>query len=98
MAPGDVPTNTPVPRPPRYAVVLAGGSGSGFWRRSRLRMPKQLLPIVGTRTMLQDTMARLSPLVTRDRTRVVTAREHARAVRSQLSGLARGQLLVEPEG
>jgi len=98
MAPGDVPTNTPVSRPPRYAVVLAGGSGSRFWPRSRLRMPKQLLPIVGARTMLQETVARLSPLVAPDRVRIVTRREHARAVRAQLPGLRADQVLVEPEG
>src|SRR5439155_7876116 len=98
MTPGDVPTDTPVLRPPRYAVVLAGGSGSRFWPRSRLRMPKQLLPIVGARTMLQDTVARVPPLVARDRRRIVTGREHARAVRAQLPGLGSGQVLVEPEG
>ena len=87
-----------MPRPPRYAVVLAGGSGSRFWPRSRLRMPKQLLPILGARTMLQETVARLSPLVARDRMRIVTGREHARAVRAQLPGFGSGQLLVEPEG
>ena len=93
-----VPANIPVPRPPRYAVVLAGGSGSRFWPRSRLRMPKQLLPIVGARTMLQETVARLSPLVGREGMRIVTGREHARAVRAQLPGLRPGQVLVEPEG
>jgi len=95
MAP--VPTNSPVPRPPRYAVILAGGSGSRFWPRSRLRRPKQLLAIVGARTMLQETVARLSPLVGRQRLRIVTGREHARAVRSQLRGLRSGQVLIEPQ-
>jgi len=87
-----------VPRPLRYAVVLAGGSGSRFWPRSRVRMPKQLLPIVSARTMLQDTVARVAPMVPRKRIRVVTARDHARAVRAQLPALGRRQVLVEPEG
>ena len=87
-----------MPRPLRYAVVLAGGSGSRFWPRSRVRMPKQLLPIVSARTMLQDTVARVAPIVPRKRIRVVTARDHARAVRAQLPALGRRQVLVEPEG
>src|SRR5262245_8224840 len=77
---------------------MAGGSGTRFWPRSRQRTPKQLLRIGGTRTMLQDTAARLSPLVRRDRVLAVVGRLHADAVRHQLPWLARGNLLVEPMG
>jgi mannose-1-phosphate guanylyltransferase len=61
-------------------------------------VPKQLLAIVGARTMLQETVARVSPPVPPERLWVVTGRAHARAVRAQLPLLARGRLLVEPEG
>jgi mannose-1-phosphate guanylyltransferase len=86
----------PVARAPRYAVVLAGGSGTRFWPRSRARVPKQLLPIVSTRPLLQETVARLAPLFPAERVCIVTARDQARAVRRHVRGAPR--LLLEPEG
>ena len=41
-----------------HAVILAGGRGTRFWPRSRMRTPKQLLNIVGKETMLVQTVAR----------------------------------------
>src|SRR5260370_169982 len=46
-----------------HAVILAGGRGTRFWPRSRTRTPKQLLNIVGKQTMLEQTVARLRPLI-----------------------------------
>ena len=43
-------------------VILSGGSGTRLWPLSRELYPKQLLPLVGDRTMLQDTPARLTGL------------------------------------
>ncbi len=84
-----------VARAPRYAVVMAGGSGTRFWPRSRTRTPKQLLPILGPRSMLVETVARLTPLISRARILVVTARTQAAAVRRELPGI---DLLIEPRG
>src|SRR4029453_12818910 len=41
-------------------VILSGGSGTRLWPLSRELYPKQLLPLVGKGTMLQETLARLS--------------------------------------
>ena len=46
-----------------HAVILAGGRGTRFWPRSRTRTPKQLLNIIGKETMLEQTVARLRPLI-----------------------------------
>ena len=40
-------------------VVLAGGSGTRLWPLSRELYPKQLLPLVGENSLLQDTLGRL---------------------------------------
>jgi CTP:molybdopterin cytidylyltransferase MocA len=46
-----------------YPVILAGGRGTRFWPLSRKRRSKQLLALDGKRTMIQQTVARLLPLV-----------------------------------
>jgi mannose-1-phosphate guanylyltransferase len=81
-----------------YAVILAGGRGTRFWPRSRTRTPKQLLNIVGKETMLQQTVARLRPLVPAERIWTVTNTEQAADVRKQLPAAARNHALSEPVG
>jgi mannose-1-phosphate guanylyltransferase len=77
---------------------MAGGSGTRFWPRSRRRLPKQLLPVLGRQSLLQATVARLRGLIPPSRVLVVTHREHASAVRRQLPMLPRANLLTEPVG
>src|SRR5882757_8808868 len=81
-----------------HAVILAGGRGTRFWPRSRTRTPKQLLNIVGKDTMLQQTIARLRPLVQADRIWTVTNAEQAETVRKQVPVAARKRVLTEPVG
>lgn len=81
-----------------HAVILAGGRGTRFWPRSRTRTPKQLLNIIGKDTMLEQTVARLRPLVPPDRVWTVTNAEQAAAVRKQLPPPARKRVLTEPVG
>jgi mannose-1-phosphate guanylyltransferase len=81
-----------------HAVILAGGRGTRFWPRSRMRTPKQLLNIVGEDTMLEQTVARLRPLVPSERIWTVTNREQAAGVAKQVPALARQRILTEPIG
>jgi mannose-1-phosphate guanylyltransferase len=81
-----------------HAVILAGGRGTRFWPRSRMRTPKQLLNIVGEDTMLEQTVARLRPLVPPERIWTVTNREQAAGVAKQMPPLARQRVLTEPIG
>jgi mannose-1-phosphate guanylyltransferase len=81
-----------------FVVVQAGGTGTRLWPRSRKRYPKQLLDIVNRRTMLQDTVERVEPLVPAGRILVVTGAEYADEARRQLPNLPPANVLVEPAG
>jgi mannose-1-phosphate guanylyltransferase len=81
-----------------HAVILAGGRGTRFWPRSRARTPKQLLNIVGKKTMLEQTVARLRPLIPAERIWTVTNSEQASEVKKQLPPAARKHVLTEPVG
>jgi len=79
-----------------HAIVMAGGSGTRFWPASRVALPKQLLPLAGAHTLLEDTVARLDSLVPPERTMVVTAARLLDAVRGQLPGVPEAGLVGEP--
>jgi mannose-1-phosphate guanylyltransferase/mannose-6-phosphate isomerase len=86
-------------RPHVYAVILAGGSGTRFWPLSRRLAPKQLLSLTGERTMLQDTVLRIMPVVEPERIWVVTGRELSDEARRQLRGIGVGaSVFDEPVG
>lgn len=87
-----------MPRENFYAVILAGGSGTRLWPRSRSAQPKQFLDLTSSATMLQETCRRLHPLVSPDRILVVTNASHCDAVAEQLPDVPRGNILGEPEG
>jgi mannose-1-phosphate guanylyltransferase len=75
---------------------MAGGSGTRFWPESRAARPKQLLSLVGGRSMLQMTIDRLAGLVPPERTLVVTGAALVDAVAAQLPQLPRGAIVGEP--
>src|SRR2546428_9589291 len=81
-----------------HAVILTGGRGTRFWPRSRTRTPKQLLNIIGKKTMLEQPVARLRPLIPAERIWTVTNAEQATEVRKQLPSAARRRVLLEPVG
>ena len=79
-----------------WAVIPAGGAGTRLWPLSRSSSPKFLHDLTGAgRTMLQATWDRLEPLCG-DHIMVVTGVLHESAVRAQLPGLARANLVAEP--
>ena len=79
-------------------VILAGGSGSRLWPLSRQHYPKQLLKLFGDKTMLQQTILRLTGLQDLGAPIVVCNVEHRFMVAEQLSeiGLSDTAIILEP--
>ena len=82
-----------------HPVVLCGGSGTRLWPMSRRLLPKQFLPLVSERSMLQDTVLRLSGLEAADPI-LVSNNEHRFLVAEQLReiGAKPGAQILEPVG
>jgi len=82
---------------PRFApVILAGGSGTRFWPRSRRTRAKQVLALDGARTMIQQTLERLLPLASASDVWVVTNKLLDQVIAEQLPVVPRGNILSEP--
>jgi mannose-1-phosphate guanylyltransferase len=84
--------------PSLYFVIMAGGRGTRFWPRSRTRHPKQLLNIIGPKTILEQTIDRLLPITDWGHIFVVTEITQAEAVKKLLPNLPKDHLIVEPLG
>jgi mannose-1-phosphate guanylyltransferase len=81
-----------------YAVIMAGGVGSRFWPKSRERSPKQFLEIVGSGTMIQNTVARIQNLVPAINTFVVTNKLQEELTYKQLPFIPKENIIIEPVG
>jgi mannose-1-phosphate guanylyltransferase len=79
----------------KWAVLLAGGSGTRFWPLSTPNNPKQLLPLAGSSSTAQESIERLSGLIPRERILVVTGSALAGPLQSRLN-LPLANFLVEP--
>ncbi len=79
-----------------YGLILAGGRGTRFWPRSRRAHAKQVLTFFGERSLIQQTVDRLSPILPPDRIWVLT-NDHLRSeIVRQLPEVPKRQILAEP--
>ena len=83
-----------------YAVILAGGSGTRFWPVSRRSNPKQFLNITGKGSLLQETLRRISPKISGQRTYIVTNAEYRKPIERQVARfrVPKANILLEPCG
>jgi mannose-1-phosphate guanylyltransferase len=82
----------------RYAVIIAGGSGTRLWPMSRDALPKQLIPFIGGRSLLEIAVERLNGLLPPQRCFICAGQSHAKAVQRALPQLGGDQFLGEPCG
>ena len=82
----------------RHALIIAGGSGTRLWPMSRASLPKQLIPFIGGRSLLEIAVRRLDGLLPPERRCVCAGQTHAEAVQQALPELNPERLLGEPCG
>jgi len=85
--------------PNNFVVIMAGGIGSRFWPFSRTTFPKQFHDVMGTgKTMIQQTADRYRNICPQENILVVTNKDYAELVKSQLPWMTDDQILLEPMG
>lgn len=81
-----------------FSVIIAGGKGTRFWPLSRAQRPKQLLKVLGPKSLIKATAERVATVSGRKQTLVVTIADQVDAIRRELSDLPKNNFLAEPQG
>ena len=81
-----------------YHVILAGGSGTRFWPKSRIDNPKQLLKMLGDETKIRQTYNRLSKIANTDKILVVASQNLSQLIHKDIPEIPRGNFIIEPSG
>ena len=79
-------------------VILAGGLGSRFWPYSRKNRPKQLLNILGEKSMLQITVDRLKKIKKISEIYIITRKELYSSIIKEIKGINKKNVIIEPSG
>jgi mannose-1-phosphate guanylyltransferase len=79
-----------------YAVIMAGGSGTRLWPRSRKDMPKQFHSLTSEQSLLQETVSRLEPMINIDQIYIIANKTHRKNIKEQLGRLPEGNVIAEP--
>ena len=80
----------------QYGLILAGGRGTRFWPRSRRKHSKQVLSVMGGRTLIQQTVDRLEPILPPDNLWILTNSDLRDQIIRQVPEVPRRQVIAEP--
>ena len=86
-----------MPKQNYYGLILAGGRGTRFWPRSRRAQAKQVLKVVGDKSLIQNTVERLRTLIPPEHIWVLTNEHLRKQIIKQLPGVPSRQIIAEPE-
>ena len=81
-----------------YSLIMAGGSGTRFWPRSKVKKPKQFLNILGKDSLIQETIHRFATFTNTENIYVVSNKSQAEVLEAQTPMLPKENLIYEPVG
>ena len=81
-----------------YVLIMAGGEGTRLWPLSRKKRPKQLLPLLSKKTLLEETLKRAMFITNRENIYIGTNAQLKKKIRKKVPYLKEKQFIVEPEG
>ena len=79
-----------------WAIVMAGGKGTRLWPASRARQPKQFLKLFGKKTLIENTLDRLSKIIPRSHIYIITDHQHLKQTQQLFPELPKDQVIGEP--
>jgi len=79
-----------------YGLIMAGGSGTRLWPKSRLNSPKQLHSLISEKSMLAETVDRLRPLILKHNIWIVTSENYLNRVKEKTPGIPAENIITEP--
>ena len=79
-----------------YALIAAGGHGTRLWPMSRVRLPKQMLPLVDDHSMFRTSVERILSMFSPDDIFVVTGRELVEDLQAEVSQIPPENFIIEP--
>jgi mannose-1-phosphate guanylyltransferase len=82
----------------RYALIIAGGSGTRLWPMSRADLPKQLIPFINGKSLLEIAFQRMEGLIPASRRYICAGLKHRDAIFAALPELEKDNFLGEPMG
>lgn len=81
-----------------YSVIIAGGRGERFWPLSRQAHPKQFLKLTSDRTMIEETIERVRPLIPMENVRIVTGANMEKLIMESVENIKSENIMAEPFG
>jgi mannose-1-phosphate guanylyltransferase len=81
-----------------FALILAGGTGTRLWPRSRTALPKQLLDLGSGKTMIQGTVDRILPIVPLENVFVATNHDYGQIIKEMIPEFKPENIIAEPSG
>ena len=79
-----------------YALIAAGGQGTRLWPMSRVKVPKQMLPLIDDHSMFRTSVDRISGLFAPEEIFVVTGRNYAEELRQEVPHIPASNFIIEP--
>src|SRR4030043_1622509 len=81
-----------------YCVIMAGGSGTRFWPRSKEGNSKQFLSLFSHESLIRTTVNRYRGFITEDKIYIILRKDQKAELEKHISDIPAGNIILEPQG